>query len=38
MNACPPAAYDVLLSNGNGTKYEWRKNLVVKTGSRTDVK
>jgi hypothetical protein len=38
MNACPPAAYDVLLSNGNGTKYEWRKNIVVKTGSRTDVK
>jgi len=38
LNACPPGAYDVLLSNGNGTKYEWRKNLVVKTGSRTEVK
>ena len=37
-NACPPGAYDVLLTFGNGVKYEWRKNLVVKTGSRTEVK
>ena len=37
-NACPPGAYDVLLTFGNGIKYEWRKNLVVKTGSRTEVK
>jgi hypothetical protein len=37
-NACPPGAYDVLLSVGNGAKYEWRKNVVVKTGSRTEVK
>lgn len=37
-NACPPGAYDVLLAFGNGSKYEWRKNLVVKTGSRTEVK
>jgi hypothetical protein len=37
-NACPPGAYDVLLTIGNGSKYEWRKNLVVKTGSRTEVK
>ena len=37
-NACPPGAYDVLLTIGNGAKYEWRKNLVVKTGSRTEVK
>jgi hypothetical protein len=35
-NACPPGAYDVLLASGN--KYEWRKNFVVKTGSRTEVK
>lgn len=35
-NACPPGAYDVLLAMGN--KYEWRKNLVIKTGSRTEVK
>lgn len=37
-NACPPGAYDVLLTFGNGNKYEWRKNVVVKTGSRTEVK
>jgi hypothetical protein len=37
-NACPPGAYDVLLTFGNGAKYEWRKNLIVKTGSRTEVK
>ncbi len=38
LNACPPGSYDVLLANGNGTKFEWRKNLVVTTGSRTEVK
>lgn len=35
-NACAPGAYDVLLAMGN--KYEWRKNLVVKTGSKTEVR
>jgi hypothetical protein len=35
---CPPGSYDVLLNFGNGARYEWRKNIVVKTGSRTDVK
>ena len=35
-HACPPGAYDVLLAEGN--KYEWRKNFVVTTGSRTEVK
>ena len=38
MNACAPGTYDVLLAFGNGNKYEWRKNIVVKTGSRTEVK
>jgi hypothetical protein len=37
-NTCPPGAYDVLLNFGNGKKYEWRKNVVVKTGSRSEVK
>jgi hypothetical protein len=37
-NACRPGSYDVLLANGNGTKFEWRKNIVVKTGSRTEIK
>ena len=36
--ACRPGAYDILLSYGNGNKYEWKKNLVVKTGARTEVK
>jgi hypothetical protein len=35
---CPPGTYDVLLNIGNGSKYEWRKGIVVKTGSRTQVK
>lgn len=38
MNVCPPGAYDVLLSMKNDTKFEWRKNLIVKTGGRTEVK
>ena len=37
-NACPPGTFDVLLNFGKGVKYEWRKNIVVKTGIRTDVK
>lgn len=36
--ACPPGSYDVLLNIGNGTKYEWKKGIVVRTGTRTDVK
>jgi hypothetical protein len=36
-NACPPGTYDVLLNFG-GTKYEWRKNIVVQTGVRSEVK
>jgi hypothetical protein len=37
-NACPPGTYDVLLTFGNGVKYEWKKNIVVKTGTRSEVK
>lgn len=33
---CPPGTYDALLSLG--TKYEWRKGIVVKTGGRVQVK
>jgi hypothetical protein len=36
--ACPPGSYDVLINIGNGSKYEWRKNIVVRSGARTDVK
>jgi hypothetical protein len=35
---CPPGSYDVLLNFGNGARYEWRKNIIVTTGSRTNVK
>lgn len=38
QNVCRPGAYDILLSMKNDTRFEWRKNLVVKTGSRTEVK
>jgi hypothetical protein len=38
FNACPPGSYDVLVAMKNDTKFEWRKNLIVKTGSRTEVK
>ena len=37
-NACPPGAYDVLLTIGKNARYEWRKNIVVKTGTKTEVK
>jgi hypothetical protein len=36
--ACRPGSYDILLSLGNDSKFEWRKNIIVKTGSRTEVK
>jgi hypothetical protein len=35
---CPPGSYDVLLNISNGSKYEWRKNIIVRTGMRSDVK
>jgi hypothetical protein len=35
-NSCSPGTYDVLLNFGN--KYEWRKNVAISTGSRTEVK
>jgi hypothetical protein len=37
-SACPPGAYDVLLNFSNGKRYEWRKNIVVTTSSRSQVK
>jgi hypothetical protein len=35
---CPPGSYDVLINIGPDKKYEWRKSIVVRTGTRTDVK
>jgi hypothetical protein len=37
-NCCSPGTYDVLLSLKNSSKYEWRKNIVIMTGTQTDVK
>lgn len=37
-NSCPPGTYDVLLNFSDGKRYEWRKNIVVTTGSRSQVK
>ncbi len=37
-NCCSPGTYDVLLNYKNGSKYEWRNNIVIQTGVRTGVK
>ena len=37
-NCCSPGTYDVLLNFKDGSKYEWRKNIIVQTGSNTEVK
>lgn len=37
-NCTSPGVYDVLLNYGNGKKYEWRKNIAVTTGNKTDIK
>ena len=37
-HCCSPGTFDVLLAYGNGTKYEWKKNIVVATGTKTDIK
>jgi hypothetical protein len=36
--ACRPGSFDALLVIGNGTKNEWKKGIVVRTGTRADVK
>lgn len=36
--ACPPGTFDILLNFRNGAKYEWRKNIVVQTSTRAQVK
>jgi hypothetical protein len=37
-SSCPPGTYDVLLNHNNGAKYEWKKNIAVTTGRKTQVK
>jgi len=36
-SSCPPGSYDALVNFG-GTKYEWRKSIMVQTGVRSEVK
>jgi hypothetical protein len=36
-NCCSPGTYDALLGFKNG-KYEWRKNIIIQTGTKTEVK
>jgi len=35
---CMPGTFDVLINYGNGKKYEWRKGIVVRTGTIATVK
>jgi len=35
---CPPGSYDVLLDIGNGSRYEWVKDVIVRTGTPVSVK
>jgi hypothetical protein len=37
-NCCSPGTYDILLRFAKGSKYEWRKNIAITTGAKTEVK
>jgi hypothetical protein len=37
-NCCSPGTYDVLLNFKNGARYEWRKNVIIQTGTKSEVK
>jgi hypothetical protein len=37
-NCCSPGTFDVLLSFKNGAKYEWRKNVIIQTGIKAEVR
>ena len=37
-NCCSPGTYDVLLCYKNGSKFEWRKNIITQAGTKSDVK
>ncbi len=37
-NCCSPGSYDVLLKFAKDSKFEWRKNIAISTGLRTEVK
>ena len=37
-NCCSPGTYDVLLKYARAQKYEWKKNIAISSGTRTEVK
>jgi len=37
-NCCSPGTYDVLLRFAKDSKFEWRKNIAITTGVKTEVK
>ncbi|HAM10576.1 MAG: hypothetical protein A2X05_12660 [Bacteroidetes bacterium GWE2_41_25] len=37
-NCTSPGVYDVLINYGKGKRYEWRKNIAISTGSKSDIK
>jgi len=37
-NCCSPGTYDVLLNFKNGARYEWRKNVIIQTGTKSEIK
>jgi hypothetical protein len=36
--ACPPGTYDVLIEIGTGAKNEWRKGIIIRTGTKISIK
>ncbi len=38
VNPCSPGVYDVLLRNAKETKLEWKKNIAISSGARTEIK
>ncbi len=37
-NCISPGSYDVLLNIKNGSRYEWRKNVIIQTGMKTEIR
>jgi hypothetical protein len=37
-NPCAPGSYDVLIEYGKGARYEWKKNILIQSKLRFDIK
>jgi hypothetical protein len=37
-NPCAPGSYDVLIEYGKGARYEWKKNILIQSKLRSDIK